>query len=87
MGLSMACALRYHFCDKVIWLFAKTELVVSLENPAARSLVDGNQNNTVNTHTQHMKIAILTLVAASALLSACQQKAPPPPPPPAVSGK
>ena len=48
--------------------------------------MDGNHNNTVNTHAKHMKIAILTLVAASALLSACSQKAPPPPPP-AVSGK
>lgn len=86
MGLSMVCALCYHFCDKVICLFAKVELVVSLADPAASSLVDEDHTNTVNTHTQYMKIAILTLVAASALLSACQQKAPPPPPP-VVSGK
>lgn len=86
MGLSIDCVLYCHFYDKVIWLFAKIELVVNLKNPATRSLVDGNHNNTVNTHAKHMKIAILTLVAASALLSACSQKAPPPPPP-AVSGK
>jgi hypothetical protein len=43
-GAEHVHALRYHFCDKFIWLFAKAELVVNLVSPAARSLVDGNQN-------------------------------------------
>jgi len=56
------------------------------KNPAARILVDGKLNKQVNTHT-HMKIAILTLIAASAVLSSCQQTPPLPPPPPVYSGK
>lgn len=35
----------------------------------------------------HMKLAILTLIAASAVLSSCQQQTPPPPPPPMQTGK
>lgn len=65
----------------------KEKLLLISNNPAARSLVDGNLIGTsVNTHT-HMKIAILTLIAASAVLSSCQQTPPPPPPPPMQTGK
>lgn len=37
------------------------------------------------TPTYKMKIAILALVAASAVLSSCQQTPPPPPPPPVIT--
>lgn len=36
--------------SECIWIFAKAELVVTLKNPAARSLVDGNLDKLVNTH-------------------------------------
>jgi|APTNR8051073442_1049403.scaffolds.fasta_scaffold04311_2 hypothetical protein len=40
------------FLRECIWLFAKAELVVTLENPAARNLVDGHLTNWLTpTHT------------------------------------
>ena len=68
------------FAENAFGCLQKQKLSLISKNPAARSLVDGKLNKQVNTHT-HMKIAILTLIAASAVLSACQQPAPPPPPP------
>ena len=74
------------FAENAFGCLQKQKLSLISKNPAARSLVDGKLNKQVNTHT-HMKIAILTLIAASAVLSACQQPAPPPPPPPMHHGK
>jgi hypothetical protein len=74
------------FAENAFGCLQRQQLSLISKNPAARSLVDGKLNKLVNTHT-HMKIAILALIAASAVLSACQQPAPPPPPPPMHTGK
>lgn len=73
------------FAENAFGCLQKQKLSLISKNPAARSLVDGKLNKRLT--PTHMKIAILTLIAASAVLSACQQPAPPPPPPPMQTGK
>lgn len=78
--------LSLSFRIQCICLFAKTKVVVNLEKSRYQESGGWEPNKHWLTPT-HMKIAILTLIAASAVLSSCQQTPPPPPPPPVVSGK